>query len=203
VRLTPDTLSRHLAKDEADKDGHGIWLVFGAEPLLVEESCDAIRKAARKAGYDERLRYTIDRDFDWNIIRELSVAQSLFATRRIVEIRLPTTRVGDAVNDLAEVLENPPADTKILLIGSKMDKKTRSTKWFKSVEKVATLVDCPEVQPKQMVGWLSSRLKKAGLDAQEGVVERMAWFLEGNLLAAAQEIERLKLVNDACGFSTA
>ncbi len=190
MRLTLNALARHLKDDLA-----GAYFVFGAEPLLIEETCDAIRRTAREAGYEERLRFTIDSGFDWGDLTELSMTQSLFAMRRIVEIRLPATRVGDAIAKLMDLVTDPPDDTLVMLIGAKIEKKSQSAKWFKSIEDASTTIDCPEVPARQMIKWLTDRLSQAELTPEEGVVERMAWFLEGNLLAAAQEIERLKLLN--------
>lgn len=190
MRLTHNSLGRHLKGDLSTA-----YFVFGAEPLLIEETCDAIRKTARDAGYEERLRFTIDSSFDWGDLTVLSMTQSLFAMRRIVEIRLPATRVGDAVAKLMDLITDPPADTLVVVIGAKIEKKSQSAKWFKSIEEATTSIDCPEVPPRQMLKWLEDRLAGAGLKPAEGVTERMAWFLEGNLLAASQEIERLKLLN--------
>ncbi|MDX1454536.1 MAG: DNA polymerase III subunit delta [Gammaproteobacteria bacterium] len=188
MKLYPDSLDGHLAGNLLP-----VYLLAGDEPLQVEEAADAIRAAARAQGYDSREVFFTDRHFDWNAIHAAGSAMSLFAERRLLEIRLPTGRPGDAGGKaLIELAENPPEDTVVLIISSaKVDKKV---KWVKAVEKSGGLLESWSLDPKQLLAWISKRLSAAGLVADPEAARLLAERVEGNLLAAKQEIDKLALL---------
>ncbi|MDP6951065.1 MAG: DNA polymerase III subunit delta [Arenicellales bacterium] len=192
MRIASPALAGRLGKG-LDK----VYLLFGAESLLVEESADAIRAAARQDGVDEVLRYTAGVDLDWQQILAAGQALSLFASARLFEIRLPTGKPGDAgARVLTDFLANSDASTHLVLILGRVDKSTQSSKWFKTLESQGTAVEARAVSPAQLPGWIDQRLRAQGIKATPGAIERLAYYSEGNLLFAAQEINKLPLLID-------
>lgn len=193
MRLRPDQLDKHL-------DGRllPIYLVSGDEPLIQMEVCDGIRKTALAAGYSERDVYTIPPNgaqFDWNQIRQDTSSLSLFARQRILEIRLAaTTRLGEGAKVLEECAAQPPADTLLLVTAPKLDRSAQNTRWVKAIEATGALVQVWPVEARQLPQWIERRLRSRGIRANPGAVQVLAERVEGNLLAAAQEIDKLCLL---------
>jgi DNA polymerase-3 subunit delta len=189
MRVDPQRLATHL------KDGPApVYLVSGDEPLLVEEACDAIRAAARAAGYSERTVLNVEPQFDWNRLAETSQTLSLFATRRIVELRLPTGRPGDAGSKaLTQYAGDPPPDTLLLVITGKLEKAARESKWAKALDAAGVTVTCWPLDTARLPGWINQRMQSRGLVPEAGVADILAYYLQGNLLAVAQEIDKLAL----------
>lgn len=172
-----------------------VYLVFGDETLLVEEAADAIRCRARQQGFDERRLYTVETGFDWGHWVQDCHAGSLFSQRRVVELRIPTGRPGDAGRSaLLQWAEQPPEDILLLIICGRLDKAARQSRWFKALDGVGVNIPCWAVTEDQIPGWIGRRLKSRGLSAQAGVVDELAYYLAGNLLAVAQEIDKLDLL---------
>ena len=192
MRIAPPALAGRLQKglDNA-------YLLFGAEPLLVEESAEAIRSAARDEGVEEILRYTAGVDLDWKQILSAGQALSLFATRRLLEIRLPTGRPGDTGAEVLMAFLNDTDSTDYLVvILGKVDKAIQSSKWFKAMESQSTAVEARAVTTQQLPAWIRERLRAEGIRATPGAIDRLAYYSEGNLLFAAQEISKLSLLLD-------
>ena len=190
MRLAPAALTGRLQKglDNA-------YLLFGAEPLLVEESAEAIRLAARDQGVDEILRYTAGVDLDWKQILSAGQALSLFASKRLLEIRLPTGRPGDnGAEVLMEFLSETDSMNHLVVILGKVDRAIQSSKWFKAMESQSTAVEARAVTAQQMPAWIRERLHGQGIKATPGAIDRLAYYSEGNLLFAAQEISKLPLL---------
>ena len=199
MRLAPPALSGRLQKglDNA-------YLLFGAEPLLVEESAEAIRSAARNQGVEEILRYTAGVDLDWKQLLSAGQALSLFASKRLIEIRLPTGRPGDTGAEvLMEFLADAESTDHLVVILGKVDKAIQSSKWFKTIESQCTAVEARAVTPQQLPAWIRDRLRAEGIKATPGAIDRLAYYSEGNLLFAAQEISKLPLVLDGVDLDEA
>jgi DNA polymerase-3 subunit delta len=172
-----------------------IYVVHGDEPLLVEESCDAIRAATRAQGYDDRVVLSVDRDFDWSRFAEGTQAMSLFSSRKLVELRMPTGRPGDAGGKaLTQYAQAPTEDTVVLVIAGRLDAAARNSKWFKQVEAAGMVVACRPVDERRLPQWIEGRMRQRGLRAGPGVVAALIHYLQGNLLAVVQEIEKLALL---------
>ncbi len=170
------------------------YLVHGDEDLLVEEACDAIREAARSQGYDERLVMQAEPGFDWNRLTEATQTLSLFSSRRLIELRIPTGRPGEAgAKALVNFAQTPPPDTLLLIKCGKLESATRSSKWAKALDAAGVVVTCWPVAARELPGWIRARLQQRELRVAPGVVELLAHHLEGNLLALAQEIDKLAL----------
>jgi len=190
LRLAPAALTGRLQKG-LDK----AYLLFGAEPLLVEESAEAIRLAARDQGVDEILRYTAGVDLDWKQILSAGQALSLFASKRLLEIRLPTGRPGDTGAEvLMDFLSETDSMDHLVVILGKVDRAIQSSKWFKAVESQSTSVEARAVTAQQLPAWIRERLHAQGIKATPAAIDRLAYYSEGNLLFAAQEISKLPLL---------
>jgi DNA polymerase-3 subunit delta len=194
MKLNPAQLGKHLQGQLAP-----VYVVSGDEPLLCQEACDAIRTSVRARDFSERQVFNAEANFDWGLLLEAGASLSLFAEKRLLELRLPSGKPGDkGAAALLEYLARPPEDTVLLLSLPKLDGSTQKTKWAKA------LIDGPGVQFVQvwpieahnLPQWIRQRLSQAGLAASQEAVDLIAARVEGNLLAAAQEIEKLKLLAD-------
>lgn len=173
-----------------------LYLLFGAETLLVEEALPPIRACAKQAGFMERLRLTVEPGFDWNKLLEYSQTMSLFAEKRLIELRLPTGKPGDTgAKALIEYIENQTSeDTALVIICGGIEKRAQNTKWFKAVDAAGVVIECPTIGADKLPHWISQRLTAEGLKFDADAVARLSHFVEGNLLAAAQEINLLSLL---------
>ena len=189
MQINADQLARHLERGLAPA-----YVVSGDEPLLIVECCALIRARAVADGY-ERSLYTAGPGFDWDQLRTASQSLSLFAERRLFELRLPTGRPGDAGAELlADYGRTPPADTVLLVVTGKLDKAQRESAWMHALESDGVAVTVWPLAAERFPAWLGQRLKARGLAVEPGVVELLAWHLEGNLLAAAQEVDKLAML---------
>ena len=186
MRIASNALS-----DQLEKGLSNTYLIFGAEPLLIEESADMIRRTARQQGIDEVLRFTAGVDLDWQQILDTGQSLSLFSTRRLLEIRLPTGKPGDAgAKALIEFIEKADPSDHLSIILGRVDKAVQSSKWFKTVESSGTSVEARAVTAQQLPAWISDRLRANGVKATRGAIDRLAYYSEGNLLFAANQDQR-------------
>lgn len=190
AKLRPEQLDAALGK------GLGpIYLVSGDEPLLVQEACDNIRGAARRDGFNERELYHAEAGFDWTQVLSAANSLSLFADKKLIEVRLPSGKPGDKGSKvLQEYAQAPAPDNLLLLVTGKLDKSVQRSKWFKALEQTAAHVQVWPLTPAQLPRWIGQRLQSAGLKAEPDAIDLLASRVEGNLLAASQEIEKLKLL---------
>ncbi|MEH6565052.1 MAG: DNA polymerase III subunit delta [Halopseudomonas sp.] len=173
-----------------------VYVVSGDDPLLTGEAEDLIRKACRAAGSEERQVFHTERNFDWSQLYEASHSLSLFAQQRLLELRLPSGKPGDqGAKALLGYLEQPPADTTLLISLPKLDGTAMRSKWAKALVEHADsrFVQVWPIEAQQLPGWMRDRLAAAGIQASPDALELLSTRVEGNLLAAAQEIEKLKL----------
>jgi DNA polymerase-3 subunit delta len=190
VKLPADKITSQLKKGLAP-----VYFITGDETLLVGEAMDAIRAAARAQGFSERETYVADARFDWDGLRGGLDNMSLFAERKIIEVQLATGTPGrEGSKAIIEYLGNPPADTLLLISAPKLDQRSSSTKWAKALEQQAVWVTVYSVQPDRLPGWLGQRMRQAGLEFEQAAVDILAARIEGNLLAAQQEISKLALL---------
>lgn len=191
MRLRPDQLAAHLRKTLAL-----LYLVFGEEPLQALEAADAIRAAARERGH-ERDCLTVEAGFDWNSLRQQACSPSLFAPLRLLELRMGNAKPGDAgAQALSAYAARPPEDIALLITAGKLDWNTQKSRWFAALDEAGVVVAAAPVEPQQLPGWIERRLRSRGLDPVPEAVTLLAERVEGNLLAAAQEIEKLALLAD-------
>lgn len=193
MKIKPEQLSAHLKRGLAP-----MYVVFGDEPLQAQESCDAIRAAARAQGYAERDILHAGAGFDWNSLTRATQTLSLFAERRVTELRLPTGKPGEAgAAALLEFTAHAPPDTLLLVICPKLDAATQKAKWFAALEQAGVAVQVWPVSAAQLPAWIAQRCAARGLQVSAEAATLLAQRVEGNLLAAAQDIEKLYLVHGA------
>ncbi len=191
MKIRPEQLQRELQKSLLP-----IYLISGDEPLLAIEAADHIRSAARAADYTDRQVFHGD-SMDWNQFRSETQSLSLFASRKIIEIRLPTSKPGtEGSNALVEYCQHPAEDTLLLVIAGKLDASQRSAKWVKTLENAGAHIQVWPIKPKQMPHWIRERMQESGIEADRQAIEILADRVEGNLLAARQEIEKLLLLTE-------
>jgi len=190
VRLNPRQLKSHLSSGLAP-----IYLVSGNEPLLVDEALDAIRAAAKVQGCDERESHVAERGFDWDGFRGGLDNLSLFAAQQLIELRLPTGKPGDAgARQLTALAARPPAEKILVIITPALTGNAAKSKWVKSLIEAGVWLPLRAPDASELPTWLEGRLRAAGLQWDPAALELLAARLEGNLLAAKQEIDKLVLL---------
>ncbi|MEM9057212.1 MAG: DNA polymerase III subunit delta [Pseudomonadota bacterium] len=191
MKVSARSLATHLKKPLAP-----VYLVTGAEPLLVDEALDALRDAARRQGYSERVAHIAERGFDWSELLASSANLSLFGDRRLIEVRLPTGKPGTVgAKALTRYAAEPPGDCLLVVICPKLDRSSASSAWVKKLSAAGVMVPIYPVKAAEFPAWLKARMRKRGLTPAESAVHLLAERTEGNLLAANQEIEKLLLLH--------
>jgi DNA polymerase-3 subunit delta len=196
VKIKPDQLKSHLQKSLQTKKLSPIFIVSGDEPLLSQEAADAVRSTARQLEFTERETFDIDARFDWNLVFNETNTLSLFSDKKILELRITSGKLGDKGSKaLCELCENPNDSNLILVILPKLDKGAYQSKWMKTLESKGVHIQVWPVTPEQLPRWINQRLVQCGIEASQGAVDILADRVEGNLLAAMQEINKLKLLS--------
>jgi DNA polymerase-3 subunit delta len=194
--LKADGLAAHLQARGKSGALAPIYVVAGDEPLLAIESADAIRTAARAMGYSEREVLHADARFDWSRLEQATTALSLFAEKRIVELRLPGGKPGKAGGEaLRAFAESPPADLLALISLPRLDRDTRGSRWAAALEHAAVWIDVEKIERQALPEWIGGRLARNRQRACREALEFIADRVEGNLLAAHQEIGKLALLH--------
>ena len=190
MKLTLRQLAGHLHNALAR-----VYLIAGDEPLLVAEAAAAVIARARANGFEQRDLYVVDRSFKWSDLDAELGNLSLFATRRALELRLPTARPGEAgAQFIASFAERADPDQLLLLVSGRLDAATARLAWVKRIEKQGVFVQVWPLERAELPGWLRARAQQSGLELTAPAAELLAERVEGNLLAAAQELEKLTLV---------
>ena len=190
MRVRPEQLERHLARGLAC-----VYVVHGDEPLQCEESLDVIRGAARAAGFAERIVLHAESGFDWSELQTHAASLSLFAERKLIDLRIPGGSPGrDGGPILAQYAANPPPDTLLLASFGRLDRRSTSTKWFKALESAGDVVEVFSVRGRDLPRWIVDRGAGRGVAFERDAAAVLAERSEGNLLACAQEIDKLRLL---------
>ncbi|HQN64159.1 MAG TPA: DNA polymerase III subunit delta [Methylophilus sp.] len=186
-------LTQHLSTNLAS-----IYVLLGEEPLAQTECLDNIRSAARKAGADERNSYTVERNFNWQQIQQFGQATSLFSSRRILEISIPSGKPGvEGSKALIELAQAPFPDVTTIVLLPNLDRDAKNSVWWSALQNAATVVDLKEISTEHLPQWISRRLAMQQQSADPASLSFMAQQVEGNLLAAHQEIQKLGLLYPA------
>lgn len=191
LRTTPEKLSATLGRSLAP-----VYLLSGAEPLTQGEAGDAIRAAARDAGFTERDVFFVDRASGgpWDAIFASCQSMSLFAARRLVEIRIPGSKPGtEGAKALQELAGLAGADLMLLVTTGELDWTTRKSSWVQALDGAGVWVDAETPGVAQFPAWLRARAAREGVELDEEAVAMLAQQTEGNLLAAVQELRKLAL----------
>ncbi len=192
MKCTADRLPAQLQKSLAP-----LYVLSGDEPLLVDEAIELIRAAALKAGCGDREVSIAERGFDWQGFGAGLQSLSLFASRRLVELRLPTGKPGDAGGKfLSALARNPGSDNVIVILLPALDFQATKSAWATALAEGAVWVDLKPPGREALPAWLARRLRTAGVEAEDEALDLLASRVEGNLLAAKQEIDRLALLAD-------
>lgn len=190
MRVKLEQLTAHLGRGLTP-----VYLLFGEEPLLIEEAADLIRSRARAQGFNEREVMYIERGFDWGQLQQAIEGFSLFSSRRLIELRL----LGSVPSEQgAKVLQayanNPGRDTLLLVIGNKLERRVQGAKWFSALERIGVMVRVLKIDLSLLPRWIEHRMHAKGLQPTSQAVVVLVERLEGNLLACAQEIDKLALL---------
>ncbi|MDP1667078.1 MAG: DNA polymerase III subunit delta [Methylobacter sp.] len=187
MRLKPEQIAAALQKGLMP-----VYFISGDEPLQLGEMADAIRAAARKAGYDSREVLVADSGFSWNELTESAGSLSIFADKKIIDLRLPTGTPGvDGSKALIAYCERLPEDTLLLITAAKMAGASLKARWFQALDKAGCVIQVWPLEGQDLIRWLQQRMQRRGLQAETEGIKILASRIEGNLLAAAQEIEKL------------
>ena len=190
MQLRAEQLAPHLAKELAP-----IYAVHGDEPLLALEAADAVRAAARKRGFTDREVFEPGRGFDWSELQHSLASLSLFAARKIVELRLPGGKPGAQGGEaIARYCERPSADILLLVSLPRLDRMSQNTAWFGALTRAGVVVDVWPVERARLPAWIAERLGRQRQRAPKEALEFLADRVEGNLLAAHQEVQKLALL---------
>jgi DNA polymerase-3 subunit delta len=172
-----------------------VYLISGDDPLLSGEAVDAVRARARASGFTERDVHFMDRGGDWDAVLASVASMSLFAERRIVEVRLPTGRPGVTGNRvLKRVIESAGAETLLLILTGRLDREAAGSEWVRAAEEHGASVAVWPIARAAFPEWLQSRARTLGLSVAPDALALLAERTEGNLLAAAQELAKLALL---------
>lgn len=191
AQLRPAELEKNLSNGLAP-----VYLVAGEEPLVIEESLGLIRNAAREAGYSEREVFHADSSFDWDQLLQARDTLSLFAQRRLIELRLPGGKPGNqGSRALQAFAANPPPDTVLVVATERLDGRQRNSGWAATIASAGVMVYAWPVRADELPRWINQRMRRRGLQPTNDAVTLLAQRAEGNLLAASQEIDKLELVH--------
>lgn len=190
MKIQANQLSSYLKNSLAP-----CYLVTGDEHLLVAEALDSIRAAARDSGFTQRESHVATQWFDWASLSASSSNLSLFAEQRIIELRLPTGKPGRAGSSaIVELLERLGPELMLIVSAPKLDKSAASSKWVKAIDARGIFLPVWPVGVRELPGWIAARMRAAGLQPDRTAAGLIADRVEGNLLAANQEIEKLRLL---------
>lgn len=180
--------------------GHGelasVYLLAADEPLRLQEAADALRARAREAGYAEREVLDVEARFDWNQLARASASLSLFSTRRLIELRVPTGLVGkEGSAAIIEWCKHGAPDTLLLISAAQWSRKHEGA-WVKEIERNGVYVPIKSLRVDELPAWIRTRMRGKGFTPDDDAVALLASRAEGNLLAIAQEIDKLAMLRD-------
>jgi len=190
MRISTEQLQQHLARELKP-----LYAVFGDETLLALEASDRIRTRARADGYSERDVLTADSAFKWSELAFTGSSQSLFASRRILELRIPTGKPGvEGSEALQQYCGRQPPDTLTLIVLPEIDWRAQKAGWFEALDRAGVVVEAKTVTRKALPEWIAGRLRAQQQEADRETLDFIADRVEGNLLAAHQEVQKLGLL---------
>ena len=190
MRISSEDLPRQLAKGLVP-----LYVIHGEAMLLAIEAADAIRAAARAAEYTEREVFIAEQNFKWAELRNSAQSLSLFATRKVIDLRIPSGKPGvEGAQALQQHCENLPPDTVTLISLPKLENAAFKSKWFTALEQHGLIVSAEDVTLAALPNWIANRLQRQQQSTDKETLAFLAQRVEGNLLAALQEIQKLALL---------
>jgi len=188
--LRLEQLEAHLARELKS-----LYVIHGDEPLLALEAADAIRARARASGFSERVVLAAERGFDWGELAASAASRSLFGDKRLIELRLAAAKPGaDGAEAIEAYCGRLPPEALTLVTLSRLDKAGQGSPWFKALEREGTVVNVYPVERARLPAWIAARLARQNQRANPETLQFLADCVEGNLLAAHQEIQKLALL---------
>jgi DNA polymerase-3 subunit delta len=199
MKLSPPQLERHLSTSLAP-----LYLLSGDEMLLIEEARDLIQQTAQKQGFTETCRLHPDPGADWGTLLHTEThSLSLFATQRIIELDLRQAKLTqNSTAILKDYAKEPPNHTLLMILTAKLDKKTEQSAWYQAIEKKGVAISFWPIPTTALPAWIIQRAKKMNLSLTKEMAEFIAQQTEGNLFSAAQEIEKLFLLQSSLNQTT-
>jgi len=198
MRIKPEQLGAALKKSLAP-----VYFISGDEPLQLGEIADAIRKVAKKAGFANREILSVETGFEWNQLAFTADSYSLFADKKIIDLRLPSGTPGiDGSKALIAYCERLPEDTLLLVTAGKIASSALKTKWLEALDKKGVVIQVWPLEGGDLMRWLQQRAERRGLHIETEGLRILASRIEGNLLAAAQEIEKLYVLYGTVNLSS-
>ena len=192
MQLRADALDSHVAKTLAP-----LYVITSDEHLLALEAADKIRRAARAQGYSERDVLTVERSFKWGELLAANQAMSLFGDKKLIELRIPSGKPGkDGGAALQAYAKDLSPDNLTLITLPKLDWQTQKAAWVAALQQAAVYIDIPNIERNALPGWIAQRLAAQGQSAERASLDFIADRVEGNLLAAHQEIQKLGLLHE-------
>ncbi len=190
MQVPPGSLGRQ-------RDLAPVYLVAGDEPLQLTEAVDQLHRQAREAGFSEReVLDASTKDFDWRELAAAGASLSLFAERRIIDLRLGNGGIGkEGADAVVAYCASPPPDVLLLATCQVFDGKLKKARWTKAIERAGVVVPCAMPRARELPGWIRERMQARGLQPDGEAVALLADRVEGNLVAAAQEIDKLSLLH--------
>lgn len=190
MRLAQNQLESHLKQNLQP-----LYVMVGDEPLAQRENLDAIRAAARAQGFDERTALSVERNFNWPQIQIYGQSISLFSSRRLLEISIPSGKPGiEGGKALQSLASKAMPETTVIIILPALEREAKNSAWFTALEKQAVTISLDEIAPSQLPKWIANRLAQQGQNTSAATLEFLAHQVEGNLLAANQEVQKLGLL---------
>jgi DNA polymerase-3 subunit delta len=193
VQISAAALAKQLATTVSP-----VVVVVGDEPLAKAECLDCIRQYARKLGAEERTSLLVERQFNWQTVTQFSQHFSLFSSHRILEIHIPSGKPGvDGAKVLAELAQQPMPDTTTIITLPALERESKNSAWYQNLQTHALVVELKEVTIGQLPAWIKQRLALQQQHTDDDALAFMAQQVEGNMLAAHQEIQKLALLYPA------
>ncbi|MGH8278484.1 MAG: DNA polymerase III subunit delta [Gammaproteobacteria bacterium] len=188
MKISPEALAGALHTGLAP-----VYLIAGDEPLQREEAADQVRRSARERGYTEREVFFVERGFDWRQLESAAASLSLFGTQRVLDVRLPSGKPSEGAAVLMAYAANPPPDTVLLVVSARLERGGGA--WAQALERAGALLQVWPIEADKLPAWLAKRMRSRGLEPDAQAVALLAERVEGNLLAATQEIDKLRLLH--------
>ncbi len=192
MKVNADQLSSFLKQQ---REIPRAFLISGDEPLQVMETCDAIRYFAKNQGFSERDVLHADNKFDWGALLGASNSLSLFSEKKLIDLHIETKTPGKVGSQtIRDYMQNPPEDKVLLMQMPKLVGSARNSAWVKAIEKSGVVVQVWDLSPPQTMAWVAKRMRAENMRPSNDAVRLLTERVEGNLLAATQEISKLKLL---------
>jgi DNA polymerase-3 subunit delta len=179
-----------------------VYFITGDEPLQVGEAADAVRAAVKQEGYTTREVFSVETGFEWGELQVSADSLSIFSDKKLIDLRIPSGKPGvEGSKAMVRYCQRLPEETILLITAAKIDKASLKTKWFQVLDEAGVVVQVWPLEGADLLQWLQRRAQKRGLHIEGGGIKALAVRVEGNLLAASQEIEKLYILHGNSAIS--